>query len=144
MNLTFKKQALSLVVATAMLGAAMTTQAEVKIGFLGGFTGPIESLTPPIFEGAKAAVSQVNAQGGILDGQNIVMPSADTTCVDASMASNGADRLINSDGVIAIVGALCSGSSIAAANNVGVPAGVPMISPASTAPSLTTSPAIAS
>jgi branched-chain amino acid transport system substrate-binding protein len=57
--------------------------------------------------------------------------------VDASAASNGADRLINSDGVIGIVGALCSGSTIAAANNVAVPAGVPMVSPASTSPALT-------
>lgn len=128
-----------------MLGAAVAAaatmglaQAEVKIGFLGGFTGPIESLAPPIYEGAKLAIAQVNIQGGLFaDGQTIVMPSADTTCVDASAASNGADRLINSDGVVALVGGLCSGASIAAANNVAVPAGVAMISPASTSPALT-------
>lgn len=125
-------------VAIAAASIMSVAQAEVKIGFLGGFTGPIESLTPPIYEGAKVAVAQVNTQGGILDGDYIVMPSADTTCVDASAASNGADRLINSDGVIGIVGALCSGSTIAAANNVAVPAGVPMVSPASTSPALTT------
>lgn len=127
-----------------MIGAAIAAaslmsvaQAEVKIGFLGGFTGPIESLAPPIFEGAKVAVAQVNTQGGILDGDILTMPSADTTCVDASAASNGADRLINSEGVIGIVGGLCSGATIAAANNVGIPAGVPMVSPASTSPALT-------
>lgn len=124
-------------VAIAAASIMSVAQAEVKIGFLGGFTGPIESLTPPIFEGAKVAIAQVNTQGGILDGDIIVMPSADTTCVDASAASNGADRLVNSDGVIGIVGALCSGSTIAAANNVAVPAGVPMVSPASTSPALT-------
>lgn len=126
-------------IGVAIAAAAIMTgaQAEVKLGFLGGFTGPIESLTPPIFQGAKVAVAQVNTQGGILDGDILTMPSADTTCVDASAASNGADRLINSEGVIGIVGALCSGSTIAAANNVAVPAGVPMISPASTSPALT-------
>lgn len=129
------KKVLGVAIAAASLMSV--AQAEVKIGFLGGFTGPIESLTPPIFEGAKVAIAQVNIQGGILDGDIIVMPSADTTCVDASAASNGADRLINSDGVIGIVGALCSGSTIAASNNVAVPAGVPMISPASTSPALT-------
>lgn len=129
-----KKLLAAAITAASLVGAA---SAEVKIGFLGGFTGPIESLTPPIFEGAKVAIAQVNTQGGILDGDIITMPSADTTCVDASAASNGADRLINSDGVIAIVGALCSGSTIAAANNVAVPAGVPMVSPASTSPALT-------
>ncbi|TXR53741.1 ABC transporter substrate-binding protein [Reinekea thalattae] len=120
----------------AMASVAYAAQAEVKVGFLGGFTGPIESLTPPIFEGAKLAMEHVNTQGGLLGGESIVMPSADTGCIDASAASNGADRLINSEGAVAIVGALCSGSSIAAANNVAVPAGVLMISPASTSPSI--------
>ncbi|MBU2862646.1 ABC transporter substrate-binding protein [Reinekea marina] len=129
-----------LILSTAIAAASLmgTAQAEVKIGFLGGFTGPIESLTPPIFAGAKLAVAQINVEGGLFSsGEILEMPSADTTCVDASAASNGADRLINSDGVIAIVGALCSGSTIAASNNVAVPAGVPMISPASTSPAVT-------
>lgn len=126
-----------LAVAIAGVSFLNVAQADVKIGFLGGFTGPIESLTPPIFEGAKVAVAHVNVQGGLLQGEMIAMPSADTTCVDASAASNGADRLINSEGAIALVGGLCSGATIAAANNIAIPAGVPMISPASTSPALT-------
>ena len=128
------------VVAAAVAVTSLITaaHAEVKIGFLGGFTGPIESLTPPIFEAAKVAIAHVNNEGGLFDGEVITMPSADTTCVDASAASNGADRLVNTEGVVAIVGALCSGSTIAAANNVAVPAGIVMVSPASTSPALTT------
>ncbi|MDO7675123.1 MAG: ABC transporter substrate-binding protein, partial [Reinekea forsetii] len=126
-----------LAVAIAGVSLLNVAQADVKIGFLGGFTGPIESLTPPIFEGAKVAIAHVNTQGGLLEGEMIEMPSADTTCVDASAASNGADRLINSEGAIALVGGLCSGATIAAANNIAIPAGVPMISPASTSPALT-------
>ena len=126
-----------LAVAIAGVSLLNVAQADVKIGFLGGFTGPIESLTPPIFEGAKVAIAHVNTQGGLLQGEMIEMPSADTTCVDASAASNGADRLINSEGAIALVGGLCSGATIAAANNIAIPAGVPMISPASTSPALT-------
>jgi branched-chain amino acid transport system substrate-binding protein len=123
--------------AMATLVAAPTgAGAEVKIGFLGGFTGPIESLTPPIFEAAQLAATHVNEQGGLLDGQQIAMPTADTGCIDATMAVNGADRLVNTEQVVAIVGALCSGATIAAANNVGIPAGVVMISPASTSPAL--------
>lgn len=123
----------AIVAATAMTSIA---QAEVKLGFLGGFTGPIESLTPPIYQGAQLAVSQVNAQGGILGGQTLSISSADTTCTDASAAINAADRMINTERVTAIVGALCSGATIAAANNVAVPAGVVMISPASTSPAI--------
>ncbi|MDO7642756.1 MAG: ABC transporter substrate-binding protein, partial [Reinekea forsetii] len=96
-----------LAVAIAGVSLLNVAQADVKIGFLGGFTGPIESLTPPIFEGAKVAIAHVNTQGGLLEGEMIEMPSADTTCVDASAASNGADRLINSEGAIALVGGLC-------------------------------------
>lgn len=130
-----KKTLLGVATAAALVGAVQAE--EVKIGFLGGFTGPIESLTPPIYDAARLAVSHVNGQGGILDGDILVMPSADTTCVDSSAATNGADRLINSENVTAIVGALCSGATIAAANNVAVPASVVMISPASTSPAIT-------
>ncbi|MCB8888462.1 ABC transporter substrate-binding protein [Vreelandella malpeensis] len=131
------KRALVTAVAASSLALAASAQAEVKIGFLGGFTGGIESLTPPIFEGAKLAVAQVNEQGGILDGQTLSMPSGDTTCSDASAASNAADRMVNSENVTAIVGALCTGATIAAANNAAVPGGVVMVSPASTAPAVT-------
>ena len=123
----------AIVAATAMTSLA---HAEVKLGFLGGFTGPIESLAPPIFNGAQLAISQINEQGGILGGQPLSIISADTTCTDASAAINAADRMINSENVTAIVGALCSGATIASANNVAVPAGVLMVSPASTSPAI--------
>lgn len=64
------------------------------------------------------------------------MPSGDTTCSDASAASNAADRMVNSENVTAIVGALCTGATIAAANNAAIPGGVLMVSPASTAPAV--------
>ncbi|MFG6665548.1 ABC transporter substrate-binding protein [Halomonas sp. HNIBRBA4712] len=131
------KRTLVAAIAASSLALAATAQAEVKIGFLGGFTGGIESLTPPIFEGAQLAVAQINEQGGILDGQTLSMPSGDTTCSDASAASNAADRMVNSENVTAIVGALCTGATIAAANNAAIPGGVVMVSPASTAPAVT-------
>ncbi|WP_253446561.1 ABC transporter substrate-binding protein [Halomonas sp. Y3] len=131
-----KKSILSMAIAASALSLAGAVQAEVKVGFLGGFTGGIESLTPPIFEGARLAVQQVNEQGGILGGQTLVMPSGDTTCADASAASNAADRMVNTENVTAIVGALCTGATIAAANNAAIPGGVLMVSPASTAPAV--------
>jgi branched-chain amino acid transport system substrate-binding protein len=132
-----KKRVLAMAVAASTVALSGMAQAEVKIGFLGGFTGGIESLTPAIFDGAQLAVSQVNEQGGILDGQQIEMPTGDTTCSDASAASNAADRMVNSEEVTAIVGALCTGATIAAANNAAIPGGVTMVSPASTAPAVT-------
>lgn len=131
-----KKRILSMAIAASALGLAGAAQAEVKVGFLGGFTGGIESLTPAIFDGAQLAVQQINEQGGILGGQTLVMPSGDTTCGDASAASNAADRMVNTENVTAIVGALCTGATIAAANNAAIPGGVVMVSPASTAPAV--------
>lgn len=132
-----KKALLAMAVAASATALAGAAQAEVKVGFLGGFTGGIESLTPPIHDGARLAVEQVNAQGGILGGETLVMPTGDTTCSDASAASNAADRMVNSEQVTAIVGALCTGATVAAANNAGIPGGVVMVSPASTAPAVT-------
>ncbi|QOR37318.1 ABC transporter substrate-binding protein [Billgrantia diversa] len=132
-----KKSVLAMAIAASSVAFAGAAQAEVKIGFIGGFTGPIESLTPPIFEGARLAVKQINEQGGILGGQELVMPNADTTCSDASAASNAADRMVNTEQVTAIVGALCTGATVAAANSAAVPGGVVMVSPASTAPAVT-------
>jgi branched-chain amino acid transport system substrate-binding protein len=123
---------------TAILAGSVAAHADVKIGFLGGFTGPIESLVPPIFEAAKLAVKDVNDQGGILDGQTLNIISGDSTCADATAASNAADRMVNSEKVTALVGPLCSGETIAAANNAAIPGGVLLISPAATSPALTT------
>jgi len=132
------KQVLSVAVATGALGVAAPTLAQdAAIGFLGGFTGPIESLAPPILAGAELAVSHINAQGGILEDGTLSLVTADGAC-DTTAAGNAADRLINSDGVVAIIGGLCTGETIGAANTAGIPGGVVLVSPASTAPALTT------
>ncbi len=62
--------------------------------------------------------------------------TADTSCADPTKAANAADRLVNTEKVTAIVGAQCSGATIASANNATIPAGVTMISPASTSPKI--------
>ncbi|MCD7061322.1 ABC transporter substrate-binding protein [Pelagibacterium xiamenense] len=132
------KKALTLAVAAGVVSAAAPAIAQdVNLGFVGGFTGPIESLTPPIFAGAELAVEHVNAQGGILDGGTLSILSADGAC-DATAAANATDRLVNTDQVTAIVGGLCTGETIGGANSAGIPGGVVMISPASTAPAVTT------
>jgi branched-chain amino acid transport system substrate-binding protein len=130
--------------AASVAGLAMiamtsaSAAAEVKIGFLGGFTGPIESLVPPIFEASRLAAQHINDQGGLLDGEQLVIVQGDTTCADATAAANAADRMVNAENVVALVGPLCSGATIAAANSAAIPGGVVLISPASTSPALTT------
>ncbi|WDR04596.1 ABC transporter substrate-binding protein [Devosia rhodophyticola] len=131
------KTLLSVATAASVLALVVPSVAEdVTIGFIGGFTGPIESLTPPIFAGAELAVKEVNEQGGILGGQ-LTLVSADGAC-DATTAAAAADKVINSDNATAIVGALCTGETIGAFNGSGLSGNVVFISPASSAPTLTT------
>lgn len=133
------KSSIALAAGVALAALAGPALAEdVKFGFLGGITGPIESLAPPIVDGANLAFKHVNEQGGLLDGKTAVMLVGDTTCADATKAADAADRLVNSEKVVAIVGALCSGATISAANNAAIPGGVAMVSPASTSPAITT------
>ena len=42
--------------AAALATSGMAHAEDVKIAFLGGFTGPLESLTPPIYDGVKLAI----------------------------------------------------------------------------------------
>ncbi|MEQ8443163.1 MAG: ABC transporter substrate-binding protein [Alphaproteobacteria bacterium] len=120
------------------LGAATAAQAEVKIGVILGFTGPIESLTPDMASGAEMAMSEVSESGALLGGETVTPVRGDSTCIDSAAATAAAERLITSDGVAAIMGADCSGVTTAIAENVAVPNGVVMISPSATSPALST------
>jgi len=119
-------------------GAALADGHEIKMGIILGFTGPIESLTPGMRDGAQLAWKEASDSKMLLGGKTIVSITADSTCVDAAAATAAAERLITSDNVVAIMGPDCSGVTTAVANNVGVPNGVVMISPSATSPALST------
>ena len=109
----------------------------IRIGGLFSITGPIASLVPPIVESAKLAVMHVNEQGGIFNGRKLELVIADGQC-NPQASRVAAKKLVDTDNVVGIVGELCSGATIAAAESSAIPSGVVMISPASTAPQITT------
>lgn len=111
---------------------------EIKIGIILGFTGPLESITPDMGDGAELAISEVNASGKLLGGATVTPVRADSTCIDAGAATAAAERLVTSDGVNAIMGADCSGVTGAILQNVAIPNGIVMLSPSATSPGLTT------
>ena len=127
-----------LFVAAAFLGAQPAVAETMKIGVLLGYTGPIESLTPPMADAAELAISEASDSGNFLGGATIEAVRADSTCIDAAAATAAAEQLVNTDGVAAIMGADCSGVTTAVANQVAVPNGVVMISPSATSPALST------
>ena len=128
---------LALIAAGAMILPAFAA-ADIKMGIILGFTGPIESLTPDMGSSAELAFKEASDSGQLLGGQKISVVRADSTCIDAAAASAAAERLITSDKVVAIMGADCSGVTTAIANNVAIPYGVTMISPSATSPALST------
>ena len=82
------------------------------------------------------AIEEINAGGGVF-GQDVILATAD----DGTLPEQGqseARRLIDVEGVHAIIGALSSGVTLPIAENVASPANIVVISPASTAASITT------
>lgn len=127
--------ATALMAGTAMAGGHGK---EVKIGVILGFTGPIESLTPSMADGAELAMKEVTESGLLLDAATVTSVRADSTCIDAAAATAAAERLVTSDKVNGIMGADCSGVTGAILSNVAVANGVVMISPSATSPGLST------
>lgn len=129
---------LALGLAGSMLLPAAAGAAEIKIGVMLGFTGPIESLTPEMANSAELAFKEASDSGLLLGGDTITPVRADSTCIDSAAATAAAERLVTSDGIVALFGPDCSGVTIAVTNNVAVPNGLTVISPSATSPALTT------
>ena len=81
--------------------------ADIKMGIILGFTGPIESLTPAMAASAELAFKEASDSGSLLGGKTITPVRADSTCVDSAAAQSAAEGLV-SQGVAAIMGADCS------------------------------------
>lgn len=132
------KKLLTATAATALFAGGAVAAEDIKIGVILGFTGPIESLTPSMADGAELAMAEVTESGLLLDGSTVTSVRGDSTCIDAGAATAVAERQITGDGVKAIMGADCSGVTGAILQNVAVPNGVVMISPSATSPALST------
>ena len=109
---------------------------NVKVGVLFDVTGPIANFIPPMLDSVKLVQDEVNAGGGLLTGKMETVVG-DTTG-SAQGAVDAATKLVNVENVSAVVGALMSGTTIAAANAVTVPTGIMLLSPTATSPDLTT------
>jgi branched-chain amino acid transport system substrate-binding protein len=120
---------------TAAATPAAPSGQDVKVGILFDVTGPIANFIPPMLDSVTLATDEVNAGGGLLGGK-MVSVIGDTTGASQG-AVDAATKLVNVENVAAIVGALMSGTTIAAANSVVVPTGIMQISPTATSPEMT-------
>lgn len=106
----------------------------IKIGVAGPFTGPYAAFGEQLWRGAQQAAAKINSQGGLLS-KKIELVKADDAC-EPKQAVSVANRLVENDGVVAVVGHFCSSSTMPA-SKIYADAGVLMITPASTNPQVT-------
>ena len=128
------KQPLRLSVLFASLGLCWTAQADIKIGVAGPHTGANAAYGDQLWRGAEQAAEDINGKGGI-NGEKIVLVKGDDAC-EPKQAISAANRLVDADQVVAVIGHFCSSSSIPA-SEIYDEAGIISISPGSTSPALT-------
>src|SRR3712207_6375222 len=114
---------------------AGATGGPLVIGTLLPLTGNLAFLGPPEVAGAKLAVNDINAAGGVL-GQPVQLVEGDSGDASTDTATQTVDRLLQS-GVNAIIGAASSGVSLTVIDAI-TGAGVMQFSPANTSDQFTT------
>ena len=119
----------------AMMATTSHAAKSVTVGELQGFTGPLESMIGAMSGGANLAVTEANASGTFLQG-TINVVQGDSVCIDPAVAIAQAEKMVNEDNVMAIMGPNCSGNTIAVIEGVIVPNGIVSISPSATSPAI--------
>ena len=119
-------------VALAMSHAAMAK--DIKIAIVGAMSGPVAQYGDMEFTGAKQAIADINAKGGV-NGNKLVGVEYDDAC-DPKQAVAVANKVIT-DGIRYVIGHLCS-SSTQPASDIYEDEGIIMITPAATNADLTT------
>ncbi len=107
---------------------------KIKVGEFASLTGKEATFGTSAHEGTLLAIEQVNLSGGVLGKQLELLTEDDQT--KAGEPANAVNKLISKDGVIAILGEVASSRSLEAAP-ICQQSQIPMISPASTNPTVT-------
>ena len=127
----------TMLAAAAIALVAPAAQAgEVKVGSVGGVTGPIAELVAAIVDGRNLAAKDVNGQGGLFKGDTYKLVLGDSAC-DPKAGVDAGNKIVNVEQVVAVVGASCSGATNGMVQSVTIPAGVVSLSDSATAPSIT-------
>lgn len=132
MKLTTGKALLAGCIAMAIGHSAMAK--DIKVAIVGAMSGPVAQYGDMEFTGARQAIADINAKGGI-KGDKLVGVEYDDAC-DPKQAVAVANKVIN-DGIRYVIGHLCS-SSTQPASDIYEDEGVIMITPAATNADLTT------
>ncbi|MBW7981216.1 branched-chain amino acid ABC transporter substrate-binding protein [Enterobacillus tribolii] len=119
-------------IALAISGGAMAE--DIKVAIVGAMSGPVAQYGDMEFTGARQAIADINAKGGV-NGNKLVGVEYDDAC-DPKQAVAVANKVVN-DGIRYVIGHLCS-SSTQPASDIYEDEGIIMITPAATNADLTT------
>lgn len=106
----------------------------VKLGGIAPLTGELAVYGVPTNNGIQLAIDEINANGGVL-GKQIEFFSYDEKG-DATEAVNAYNKLVQNDGVCAIIGDVTSGNTVAVAQQ-SVADNIPIITPTGTSVDIT-------
>ena len=109
----------------------------LRIGYLGDYSGPLAPFGPALERAARLAVAHLNTGGGVL-GREVESVVGDTGN-DTERSVAQARRMIEREGVDALVIALPTAQVRAVAEQVGAPSRTPIISPTATSVELSAS-----
>ncbi|MCK0509982.1 branched-chain amino acid ABC transporter substrate-binding protein [Aromatoleum buckelii] len=128
------------VVAVAVLGLGLSLahaqETVVRLGSVAPLTGTISHLGKDNENGARLAIEDANAKGVTIDGKKVRFELlGEDDQADPRTGTTVAQRLVDAD-VKGVVGHLNSGTTIPA-SRIYNQAGVPMVSPSATNPTLT-------
>ncbi|MFY9287760.1 MAG: branched-chain amino acid ABC transporter substrate-binding protein [Alphaproteobacteria bacterium] len=123
----------TLILAVLLLLPSLSAHAEIKIGLVAPFTGPIALGGEQIRRGAEQAVEDINAKGGI-NGEKISLYLGDDAC-DPKQGVSVANKLASA-GIKYASGFYCSGSSIPA-SKVYMEEGILIVTDGASNPKLT-------
>ena len=114
---------------------------KVKIGQIAPMTGSAAEFGPFYRDGARLAINQINQAAKDVFGHELISQHiAEDTNTLPTPAIEAARKLVEADGVPAIIGAWSSGVTVATATSVSIPNGVLQISNGSTSPLITVLP----
>jgi branched-chain amino acid transport system substrate-binding protein len=113
---------------------AQDAAGPLRIAILFPFSGDLSDFGEPFRQAAELSVNQINEAGGVL-GQPIELVQGDSA-TSPQQAVEEARRLIELEGVSAIVGPAGSGETLPVAESVTGPAGVLEITMSATSPAL--------
>lgn len=104
---------------------------SIVLGTLGPYEGEYSVYGLDVRSGVELAIKEFNESGELLLGKSVKLVAYDTKG-DATEATNAYNKLIDSDGAVAIIGGALSGESTAVGSaSQGI--GTPIISPSATA-----------